>query len=278
MPPEKIAAADRYLYEREPADIVQEAIEKYAPVAYRVGFSGGRDSLAVTHWMMNNVPGTEVFHCNTGIGIEKTREFVRETCKQYGWPLHEIRAKEDCGQDYAAAVVEHGFPGPGGHYMMYARLKERPIRLLVKRAKEGQSRRTKVLLATGIRHEESSRRTRYVGQEVHCLGGQLWVSPMYWWSAQQRDEYIAKHRLPSNPVSALLGMSGECLCGAFAHKGELSLVRLACPATADRIERLEKEVRAAGHDWGWEESPPKKKKIKDPGTYRPLCVGCEKEP
>lgn len=80
------------------ADQIIASAMAFNPVAIRVGFSGGRDSLAVTHWMMTNVLGCEVFHCNTGIGIERTRQYVRDTCKAMGWPLHEIRAIEECAQ------------------------------------------------------------------------------------------------------------------------------------------------------------------------------------
>jgi 3'-phosphoadenosine 5'-phosphosulfate sulfotransferase (PAPS reductase)/FAD synthetase len=259
---------------RTPAEIVAEAMA-FRPVAIRVGFSGGRDSMACTHWMMTNVPGCEPFHCNTGIGIEATRQFVRDTCKSFGWPLHEIRAKEDCGQDYDAIVRKHGFPGPDSHSMMYARLKERPIRELVRRAQT--KRGDRVLLATGIRHDESTRRMRYAGQEVTRAGSQVWTSPIYWWSAAERDTYIAKHRLPINPVSAMLGMSGECLCGAYAHRGEKALISLVDPATAARLTELEAEVSALGFNWGWEGRPPKGgHNPAQLDAFRPLCVGCEK--
>lgn len=259
---------------KSPSEIIAEAME-HGPVAIRVGFSGGRDSLAVTHWMMQNVPGCEPFHCNTGIGIEATRQFVRDTCKAMGWPLHEIRAKEDCGQDYDAIVRSHGFPGPDSHSMMYARLKERPIRELVRRAKT--KRGDRVLLATGIRHDESVRRMRYAGQEVTRVGSQLWVSPIYWWSATERDAYIRQHGLPINPISQILGMSGECLCGAYAHRGEKSLVRIVDPVTAARIDALEQDVSAAGFNWDWEGRPPKGGHNPNQlDAFRPLCIGCEK--
>lgn len=260
---------------KTPEQVIAEAMG-LNPMAVRVGFSGGRDSLAVTHWMMTNVPDCEVFHCNTGIGIERTRQYVRDTCKQFGWPLHEIRAKEDCGQDYDELVKERGFPGAWGHRIMYSLLKERPIEELMRRTKT--KRGDRVILATGIRHDESVRRMRYSGQEVNRKGGQVWCNPIYWWSASQRDDYNAKHSLPINPVSAMLGMSGECLCGAFAHKGEKELVRLVCPETADRIDKLEHEVFAAGFNWGWEGHPPKggHDKSQQDMFRRPLCVGCEK--
>lgn len=261
---------------KEPDEIVFGAISKHKPVAKFVGFSGGRDSMAVTHWMMENLPDTKVFHINTGIGIKATREFVRDTCKDMGWPLVEVRAKEDCGMDYDEIVRENGFPGPYGHRFMYIKLKERAIGRLVRGA---QSKRgDRVMLATGVRHDESVRRMAYAGKEVQRYGGKVWVSPLYWWSVAERDNYIDTHNLPVNPVSSMLGMSGECLCGAFAHKGEKEMVRLVCPETAARLDRLEQECLARGFTWGWEGSPPEGGHNPDQQTmdFRPLCVGCEK--
>lgn len=261
---------------REPHEIVAEAMA-FNPVAVFVGFSGGDDSIVVTHWMMNNIPGCKVFHANTGIGVEATRQFVRDTCVHQSWPLIEIRAKEDCGQDYDQLVREQGFPGPAHHRKMYNRLKERPIRKLVRDAKTGKHRRSKVLIASGIRHDESLIRMGYAGREINHVGSQLWVNPMYWFSAAERDAYKRKHGLPRNPTSEMLGMSGECLCGAFAHPGELALIRLVCPETAARIDRLAVEAAANGHPWGWEGKPPRSRKTAKPNIERmPMCVGCEK--
>jgi 3'-phosphoadenosine 5'-phosphosulfate sulfotransferase (PAPS reductase)/FAD synthetase len=259
---------------KTPEQVIEEAMA-FKPVAIRVGFSGGRDSIAVTHWMMNNVPDCEVFHCNTGIGIEKTREYVRETCRQFGWPLHEIRAKEDCGQDYDEIVKRYGFPGAGQHSKMYIRLKERPIDYLIRNI-PNRKRGQKVLLAMGIRHEESTRRMRYVGQEVTRIGSKVWCNPIYWWSANQRDSYNRSQGLPINPVSETLGMSGECLCGAFAHEGEKALVKLICPQTAARIENLEEQTLARGFTWDWEGSPPENFTLDQSDMFMPMCVGCEK--
>lgn len=259
-----------------PEEIIAKALT-LNPVACFVGFSGGDDSLATAHWMMTNVPGCEVFHINTGIGIERTRVHVREVCAAYGWPLTEIRAKEDCGQDYDEIVRQHGFPGPGMHGRMYQRLKERGIRKLVASRKAKPHSREKVLIATGIRQDESQRRMGYGGNEVNFVGSQMWVNPLYWRTKAWFMDYIAANDLPRSPVSKMLGMSGECLCGAFAHPGEKALVRIVCPATADRLDRLEAEVRAAGHEWGWEDRPPRRiHRRAEKAGFRPMCVGCEK--
>ncbi len=256
-----------------PEQITAAAICSFSPRKVFVGFSGGFDSLVTTHWMMNHVPGCEVFHANTGIGIERTRRYVRETCERYGWPLTEIRAKEDCGQDYDALVVEHGFPGPGHHYKMFQRLKERCAEKLLARNKAKRS--DCVMLATGIRQDESARRSGYHYTVIDFRWSLMWVNPFYYKPRSWFSDYIREHKLEQNPVSLTLGMSGECLCGAYAHPGELALVKIACPETYDRIKALEQRVFDAGHSWGWEQSPPRASKSKA-GKFMPMCLGCEK--
>ncbi len=256
-----------------PDPIISLAISEFRPIEMYAGFSGGFDSLVNTHWMMANVPGCKVFHANTGIGIERTRQFVRETCARYGWPLVEIRAKEDCGQDYDKMVIERGFPGPGHHYKMFQRLKERCVRKLTARSKAKP--RDCVLIATGIRQDESQRRAGYHYSVIDHVGSAMWVNPFYYKPRSWFAAYIKEHNLQRNPVSEMLGMSGECLCGAYAHPGELDLIKMVCPATYDRIKALEQRVFDAGHSWGWESAPPKKCKPKL-GKFMPMCVGCEK--
>ncbi len=270
-----LSSGDLFIKPREPEEIIAEAMS-HGPVAIYTAFSGGDTSLATAHWMMNNVPGCRVFHANTGIGIEAAREFVRETCKSYQWPLDEIRAKEDCGQDYRDMVLKHGFPGPAMHHRMYARLKERPVRLLVKRAK--QKRRDKVMIATGIYKEESQIRMGYGERNINFVGSQMWVNPFYWWPKQRFMDYLARHGIKRSPVAEALGMSGECLCGAHAHRGEKALIRTVDPATAAYLDELERDVRKAGHDWGWEDRPPRGKVLEEALTplEMPFCRGCEK--
>lgn len=260
----------------EPATIVQAALELAQPVKSYVGFSGGFDSLVAAHWCMGNVPDCAVFHANTGIGIERTREFVRQTCKDRGWPLREIRAKEDCGQDYEQIVLKHGFPGPPAHSRMFQRLKERPVRHLLMTSKKKRS--DNIIIFTGIRKDESVRRSGYKYTLLDFVGNVLWVNPFYYKSKDWFRAYIEKHGLQQNPVSVELGMSGECLCGAFAHPGELELIKIVDEGTYRKLRLLENKVRAAGHDWGWEDRPPRDRHRQTRNMFMPMCVGCEKGP
>jgi 3'-phosphoadenosine 5'-phosphosulfate sulfotransferase (PAPS reductase)/FAD synthetase len=265
---------------REPTDIVAEALDRYKPVRVFAGLSGGNGSVPAVHWAMNNVPGCEVMHLNTGIGVERGRQWVRDLCKAQGWPLHEIRALEDCGQDYDALVRQYGFPGPDGHGLMYQRLKERCVWELMRRVKKGHPRSAKVLFITGIRYADSVVRTGYVGREVNKVRGQVWANPLYWWTDEENRAYRAATGIGPNPVAEELGMSGECGCGAFAHRGELKKWESVDPTFGIRIRRLEAECLARGMTWGWEGRPPKGGFNADQGTLdlpqMPLCTNCVK--
>lgn len=257
-----------------PEQIVEAALVS-EPVAIFALFSGGDGSLRATHWAMNNVPDCEVAHINTGIGIERTRLFVRETCAREGWPLTEIRAKEDCGHDYDQIVLEHGFPGPAAHSLMYRRLKERCIEKLVRDRKTKRS--DKVMLLTGICHDDSMRRSGYGGKEITFKGAQMWVNHLYWSSNSDTYHYLRERRIPRNPVAEELGMSGECGCGAFASEGELAIWRRVDPEFGRRIDRLQDEAERAGVHCRWDSRPPKERDDKQTlDLFSPMCVNCLK--
>lgn len=257
-------------------EIIAKALA-YEPAAIFALFSGGDGSLAATHWAMANVPGCRVAHVDTGIGIAATQQFVRETCEREGWPLTVMSAKVDGRKDYDEIVRKHGFPGPATHSVMYRQLKERAILKLVSRTK--RARGQKVMFLTGICHDDSDRRSGYGGAEITFPAGRsdMWVNHMYWAGQSWTYHYLQRIGIARNPVSLELGMSGECLCGAFASKGELAIVRRVCPETAARIERLQIEAAQAGHHWGWEERPPRDRDDKlTIDMFQPMCRNCLK--
>jgi hypothetical protein len=102
-----------------------------------------------------------------------------------------------------------------------------------------------VLFLAGRRREESSRRRNIPISDR--VGAAVYLSPLATWTKMDLNTYRSMFPdVPRNPVSAVLHMSGECLCGAFAHPGELDEIREWFPDTAAEIDALEEEVRAAG--------------------------------
>lgn len=240
-------------------------------------YSGGNDSTILTHLFKGSADFA--VHINTGIGIEDTRQFVRDTCKAWDLPLIEER-----GDSYRDLVIAHGFPGPAHHFKMYQRLKERGLRKVRNRLVK-HPYRERVLFIAGRRRQESERRKDIPKHERD--GSIVWASPLVSWT----DEDMATYRemfpdVPRNPVSDHLHMSGECLCGAFAKPNELDEVGFFYPDVAVEIRGLEAEVAAAGNvpparcRWGWGSDKEARKRDAAPKagwrTYE-YCATCGKD-
>ncbi|MCH8476355.1 MAG: phosphoadenosine phosphosulfate reductase family protein [Wenzhouxiangella sp.] len=258
--------------------IYLSAIETYKPTKVFCLFSGGHDSLAVTHWGLESMGADGAAHVNTGIGVRQTREFVRDVCKDYSWPLYEYQA----GAKYEDIIREHGFPGPSSHRYMYVLLKERGIEALLRDHKTKRSDR--IMLVTGVRAQESIRRMGTT-EPVKKHKARIWVAPFIDFEKKHVNAYLNMVGAPRNPVVDHLHMSGECLCGAFAHKGELAQLEFFYPEAAEEIYRLEKIAKEAGKPWGWEHpGPPEWYKLMEEGQQilgfendpQMLCTSCNK--
>jgi 3'-phosphoadenosine 5'-phosphosulfate sulfotransferase (PAPS reductase)/FAD synthetase len=239
-----------------PEQIIHRAIGEYAPSHIFALFSGGDDSLTVSHFaataLGDRISG--VVHINTGIGLKETRQHVDTVCALFSWRLLEYKAK-DLGQDYEQIVLEHGFPGPTQHPIIYRRLKERALEALVRDHQGGN-----VMLISGVRQRESSRRMR-LSEPVHRdKGRRVWCAPFFYRSNEEIQEYrnTVLADVPVNPAKQYLCMSGECLCGCFAHKGDLSQVEFFFPEAGRYLRDLQARVHARGYPWSWDdEGPPR---------------------
>jgi 3'-phosphoadenosine 5'-phosphosulfate sulfotransferase (PAPS reductase)/FAD synthetase len=276
----------------EALDIVSEAIQEHiwpGPKKRLAGavvlFSGGDDSTVLAHLFRRDC---DYFaHINTGICVldEDAEEeesaaanYVRTMAEKWDVPLI-----EEHGDSYRDLVIEHGFPGPAHHFKMYQRLKERGLRKVRKRL-VANGRKERVLFIAGRRRQESDRRKDIPTHERD--GSIVWASPLAHWSARDLNDYRTAYGVERSPVAQEIHMSGECLCGAFAKKGEREMFKFFRPRTDRYIATLEDEVLAAGNvppercKWGW-------------GAYRgqkvdanqlslmetgPLCSSCEWEP
>jgi len=261
---------------------LKAAIEIHRPIAVFGLFSGGHDSLSATY-VATQVPDiTAVVHINTGIGVQATRQFVYDTCAARGWKLIELKAAENTNakgepdpQVYRQIILKYGFPGPAGHGMMYARLKERALRRLARMYGADVRKGRRIILVSGCRSQESDRRMGTV-EEVQVMGRSIWVAPIHDWSKLNTTQLIEHADLRRNVVVDLVHKSGECLCGAFGKPGELEEYAL-WPETRpvyDEIKALEAEAKAAGVHCVWGTRPPRACRSK--ATPGPLCWSCTK--
>lgn len=235
-------------------EILTDALERHAGgraiVATCLLWSGGNDSNTLAHLMRHKA--THAVHANTGIGIEATRQFVRDQCTAWGLPL--IEKHPPAGSTYREIVLDQGFPGPAHHWKMYQRLKERALRQ-ARAELIGNPRRERIVFLAGRRRSESDRRADVPLFERD--GSVIWASPLAMWTKLDLNTYRTMHDdVPHNPVVDHLHMSGECLCGSFAKPGEREQIRDWSPETDAQISALETEARAAGVPeprcrWGW---------------------------
>jgi 3'-phosphoadenosine 5'-phosphosulfate sulfotransferase (PAPS reductase)/FAD synthetase len=244
-------------------------------------FSGGNDSTVLAHLMRGQA--SHAAHANTGIGVERTREFVRDVSAGWGLPLLERFAP--AGSTYDELLTERrdggeieGFPGPARHWKMYQRLKLRAVEQ-VQRELIGNPLRERVVLLAGRRLDESARRSQRNIPEIDRRKSAVWVSPLRDWTALDMNTYRMLHPdCPRNDVSDMLHMSGECLCGAFAAKDELEQIGAWFPRVVDHIRRLERRVRDAGAPdercrWGWGAYRDRRRQER-PSKVGPMCSNC----
>lgn len=289
--------------------IIDEAIAEHEPVQIVAMFSGGDDSVVSSHFAVSQY-GAVVLNCNTETGVRPTQEHIEATASRLGWHLLVERApvvgppKEfkdgtpfdpgilPCGEwtdgatAYEESVLNWGCPGPSMHGRIYQRLKERPIRAALKpmRTKRGQ----RILLVSGIRGDESSVRAGYK-RHAHRVESMVWVNPFYWRTAADFEVYRQEFGLPRNPAKRIVGISGECCCGAFAHDdktAEMETIRRVDAARAEYLTSLaSKATEVNGFPWNWGEEAPKwwadqnrgqafLFPIADEQSFRPMCVGC----
>lgn len=279
---------------KEKIDVAMQRIidarNKYDPIEVFGLFSGGHDSFCATYIASLTKKFRGAVHINTGIGVEATHQYVRDTSKSMGWLLSEYYAESNRDshgeldpQIYDDLVIERGFPGPDHHGKMYDRLKDRCLRCLQRDC--GATARTKkprrVMYISGCRSDESIRRMANT-EEVQVDGQRIWVAPIHDWTKLDTSELIERAGAKRNPVVDLIHKSGECLCGAFAQPGELAELSM-WPETRpvyERIIALQKKVNNAGFPWGWEEGPPKayleekRGQVFMPEMKQHLCWSC----
>lgn len=214
-------------------------------------FSGGNDSTTLAHLFKGRAD--VAIHANTGIGVEETRQFVRRISAGWGLPL--IEKSPPAGDTYRDLVLDRGFPGPGQHFKMYQRLKERALRQ-ARSDLISNPRKERVLFLAGRRRTESARRAAIPASGRD--GSTVWVSPLVLWTKMDLNTYrLMQGDVPVNQVSELIHMSGECLCGAFAEKDELEMVGMWYPHAREQIEALEAEIAhrldipEIRRKWGW---------------------------
>jgi 3'-phosphoadenosine 5'-phosphosulfate sulfotransferase (PAPS reductase)/FAD synthetase len=242
--------------EQEPNEIMKEAIDQGLTHFY-VGYSGGKDSGICLDLIAKNYPKyfKGVLFINTGIGTQETLDFVKEWCKQKNYPLFIVRPEDvkrvkegkygksgDCFS-YSALVNSKGFPKAGLHTTTMRVLKYFPMRKFIyDRLRLGE----KPCIVSGVRKNESARRKIKWNSYLYNDGKMWFVSPLFFKSNDWVYKYFIENDIKRSPVYETLHISGDCLCGCFAQKGELKLLEMFHPEVFKKIKDLENQIKIKG--------------------------------
>ncbi|SEO99811.1 Phosphoadenosine phosphosulfate reductase family protein [Halorientalis persicus] len=204
-------------------------------------FSGGDDSLALTHLAMENDMADFVIHLATNSSLPANIDYVREICKKFNWPFFIISSP----MPFDLFAYRYAFPGPSLHRQAYIYFKGRQLGYFSRHRAGG------VKYFSGVRRLESDRRMENIEAEVQyedpSNGGNFrgwWLSPLI----DKSDEWVAKyrgrHNLPRNPVARKIHRSGDCFCLAYGHRDE-ELVNLQAkfPDHAEWLLNTEQRVQ-----------------------------------
>jgi 3'-phosphoadenosine 5'-phosphosulfate sulfotransferase (PAPS reductase)/FAD synthetase len=209
-------------------------------------FSGGKDSLVSTHYAYRHFPIDFVAYLDTNSGLPENLDFVRSVCDENGWPL-QVKKSPITLRDFAQ---KYGFAGPSKHSWAYRYFKERQLGQM-------STEYNNVIFYSGVRSQESNRRLRNVEGKYVKSDRWVWVSPIHDFSNSECAEYIDKHNLQINPLYDTIGRSGDCYCGAYAHRHtELGELKEFHPKHYQFIMDIEKELQNCDlpeerKSWGW---------------------------
>jgi len=254
--------SDKLLWSKELAQSIKKDFDPYAVI---VGLTTGFDSNVALKLatMFFNVDAA--FTCDTTIAAPETLKNCQKVANEvYGlkWicKAPPYGGKKENHNTYFEVVKQHGFPGKTktAHKWMYQWLKDHTVSSIITSIRKGNHNRP-IVIISGARKYESVRRMG-TSQDVSINGNNIWVNICNEWTNEEVHAFAEDNDLTKlrSPISKAIGMSGECFCGCFAGKGELNEIKFASPSTWEKLNRIDKWLKAnTNMNWGYEQSPPK---------------------
>ncbi len=249
--------------------IIEEARSEGAEEFYAL-VSGGKDSLSVADIAHRLGVLDGIIYVDTTIRVAETLEHVKKTAKEQGWP--EVTVLK-ATRDYTRFVEKYGFPRAATHTWVFNELKWKPLREFRKETKE-----RKICFLSGVRRKESRRRMgtvrRVYRDPSDSTGRMLWAAPLIDWSTPRVLEYLRERGIKISPAYGKIGISGDCLCGAYARSGEAELIAKHYPEVAEQIRKLEESVKHRSEQRTWGNASSIKGAISQKSIEEYTCFDC----
>jgi len=224
--------------------------------------SGGMDSVAMTHYMIEEVWGGDdwgawdkrpiVVFLETTIGLSSQRLYTQLLGREYGWQV----VCWQTHQDFEEHSEEQGFYGNQAHDKIFNVLKGRQL--------------GKIGTVSGNAHIYFGSRVEEKGDHVERVHyrddiGATTHNPIYEWSDQQVYEYLRDREIPFNPNWEASHFT-DCGCGATASREELiELEAEGYEVFAQKLRDLEERVTTGDRreEWAWGSFDKAEQKMKD---------------
>ena len=212
----------------------KEFVKEYSIKSLVCCFSGGKDSLVATHYVMNELKDLqihkEILWVDTTIMLPIVEPFVREVCKKFGWKLTIVYPE----RTFLEIAKKKGLPRIHRRWCCDP-LKMKPMFNYIKGLPPQRG------AVTGLRRAESTNRKDY--PFVSYFKKSYWLySPLIEWTRKQVETYIRANNLP-NPPQYKFHLKETCMCGAFANQREFEILKACFPDFWNQFVNLEKELK-----------------------------------
>ncbi|MCP5016914.1 MAG: phosphoadenosine phosphosulfate reductase family protein [Ketobacter sp.] len=266
---------------KQPSQIIGEAIEQWKPAAIIAAYSGGYDSMCMTHYVLNNIKtDVDIWAIDTKLSSDGWLDWVISTGGVLGGDVN-VYDNEEGFNEYKGWVEAHGQPYTKlMHSRAYRRLKDTAFATLLKKYKKGW--RDKVLFLSGIRADESPERSQYNPVNRRGKSNAIFANPIFYWTKQDIFNYRMAHELPINPFYETVGGSGDCQCNWGKFITLRKLKQHSPNLAAGNVARID-ELSKRFHGYGWDMTPSNQcemfEDFEDDGemTSPFLCSGCSRD-
>lgn len=203
-------------------------------------WSGGRSSLAMTHYVMTSTENIDinkhVAFVDTGIMLPEAIDFVKNVSEKYEWKLHIIKPETD----FWSYARRYGTPAPKRRWCCKI-LKLKPLFTFSKTLEPER------LMCLGFRKDEKRRERRMLPEIFYQKPSKSWILlPIRNWTTSDVRKYIKQHNLPEPPWYSK-GIKECCVCGAYMSKKTLYAIKTHYPGIFRKFIELDKERRTK---WG----------------------------
>ena len=206
------------------------------------GFSGGKDSTAVTLWLREQGIEHRTVFCDTGWEHPITYDFVRELDAKLGLNVEWLKSEKYPDGFEQMCVARKMVPGMRSRFCT-EELKIFPLHRWI------EAQEDDVTVYQGVRAQESLARSKMPRRVFENAAGGYWIErPLFDWTHEQVFEIHKRHGIEPNPLYKLGMTRVGCAPCIMVNKRELRQWALRFPEIREKVEKLEAAIADVNPD------------------------------